>query len=170
MGVCVEPGTPRALLPAASISTRRGLDARETPRIRPQPPGAETECRKTCRLGAGRGLDDLATRTARRPSRAERRGASTRSQPTQIIRHVSEFLDHLGIAEIAGGWVASPAECNGAQVSLGLLLWPRPRAGSNIRSVRQPRCPHRWRRRYWPFSIPPFGGTGPFRILGVAPF
>ena len=31
------------------------------------------------RLGAGRGLDDLATRTARRPSRAERRGASTRS-------------------------------------------------------------------------------------------
>ena len=39
-------------------------------------------------------------------------------QRTQIIRHVTEFFQHVGIAEIARGRVAGPAECNSPLVSL----------------------------------------------------
>jgi hypothetical protein len=46
-------------------------------------------------------------------------------QPTQIVRHVAELPDHLGIAEIARSWVTRAAECDRADVTL----------------TRSPRCP-----------------------------
>jgi hypothetical protein len=36
---------------------------------------------------------------------------------TQIIRHVTEFFQDLRIAEIAGGGIASAAECNSAHMT-----------------------------------------------------
>jgi hypothetical protein len=38
--------------------------------------------------------------------------AVARSQRTQIIRHIAEFPDHRGVAEIAGGRVARAAKCD----------------------------------------------------------
>ena len=40
------------------------------------------------------------------------------SQRTQVVRHVAELLDHLGVAEIAGGRITGAAERNGADVTL----------------------------------------------------
>jgi hypothetical protein len=39
------------------------------------------------------------------------------SQRTQIVRHVAKFPDHFGIAEIAGGGITRPAECDGTNVT-----------------------------------------------------
>ena len=36
------------------------------------------------------------------------------SQSTQIIQHVAELPDYLGIAEIAGGRITGAAECDRA--------------------------------------------------------
>jgi hypothetical protein len=44
-----------ACLSSGSISTRRGLGARETPWIRPQRPGSRTQCTMAYRLAADRG-------------------------------------------------------------------------------------------------------------------
>jgi hypothetical protein len=38
-------------------------------------------------------------------------------QRTQIIQHFAEFLDDLGIAEVAGGRISSPAEGHGSDMS-----------------------------------------------------
>src|ERR1700730_8073833 len=35
-----------------------------------------------------------------------------RSQRAQIIRHIAELSDHLGVAEIAGGRITGAAECD----------------------------------------------------------
>ena len=42
----------------------------------------------------------------------------TRSEGAQILGHVAEFLDHLGVAEIARSRVASAAERDRANVPL----------------------------------------------------
>jgi hypothetical protein len=42
-----------------------------------------------------------------------------RSQRTQIIRHIAELSDHLGIAEIARSRVTGAAECDRAEVASG---------------------------------------------------
>ena len=39
------------------------------------------------------------------------------SECTQIVRHLAELLDHLGVAEIPGGRVASAAKCDRADVT-----------------------------------------------------
>jgi hypothetical protein len=44
-------------------------------------------------------------------------GITTSSQRTQIIRHVAEFPDHLGIVEIARGGNTSAAGCDGTKVT-----------------------------------------------------
>ena len=40
------------------------------------------------------------------------------SQRTQVVRHVAELLDHLGVAEIAGGWITRSAKRDRANVPL----------------------------------------------------
>jgi hypothetical protein len=40
------------------------------------------------------------------------------SQRTQIVRHVAEFPDHLGVAEIARGRITRAAECDRANVAI----------------------------------------------------
>ena len=40
------------------------------------------------------------------------------SQRAEIVRHVTKLPDHLGVAEIAGSWVASAAKCDRADVAL----------------------------------------------------
>jgi hypothetical protein len=46
------------------------------------------------------------------------RGRNQSSQRNQIIRHIAELPDHLGIAEIARSRVTSAAKCDRADVTL----------------------------------------------------
>jgi hypothetical protein len=77
------------------------------------------------------------------------------SQHTQIGRHVPEFPDHFGIAEIARSRVTRAAECDGANVA----FLPRQRScliqgeapcfhahDHSARNAKRPRC--------WPGSRP----------------
>jgi hypothetical protein len=45
-------------------------------------------------------------------------GRKPASKRAEITRHVPELPNHLGVAEIASGRVASAAECNGADVAI----------------------------------------------------
>jgi len=42
----------------------------------------------------------------------------TRSQGTEVIGHIAEFLDHFGVAEIARSRITRAAERDGADVPL----------------------------------------------------
>jgi hypothetical protein len=48
------------------------------------------------------------------------------SQRAQIIRHVAEFPDHLGIAEITRSGITRAAECDRPNMTLPCAIAPQP--------------------------------------------
>jgi hypothetical protein len=52
-------------------------------------------------------------------------GITISSQRTQIIRHIAELPDHLGVAEIARGRITRAAECDGTKVAFPCAITPQ---------------------------------------------
>jgi hypothetical protein len=64
---------------------------------------------------------------------------STGLQRTQIVRHVAELSDQLGVAEIAGGRITGAAECDRADmayINVVLLVAYRGRERDRFREGR----------------------------------
>lgn len=70
--------------------------------------------------------------------------ARTNSQRAQIVRHFGELPDHLGVSEIADGWVAAAANSEATKPGLRESAW----LASRRRSAKSTRRLHRpFRRR-----------------------